>query len=72
MTHPHIVDIDQLVLIGLDRRRNAVLHTAIEAAVLHALGGSGIDMGQPTPGLGAPVAREVATSVVKAVDGAVR
>jgi hypothetical protein len=71
MTHPRFIDIDQLVLIGLDPRRGEVLHTAIETAIVRALDRSATDAVRPTPGVDAPVAREVAASVVKAVDNAV-
>ena len=66
MNRPLTIDIDRLVLSGVDVRRPGALR-AIESAVQRSLVESTIDPDVSRQIVDAPVARDVATSVIKAV-----
>jgi hypothetical protein len=60
----HVIEIDSLVLSGVDARRPGRMTALIEAAVARALSGT------PLPaGSGGPVPGQVADAVVRAVRG---
>jgi hypothetical protein len=72
MTSPLIVEIDRVVLVDIDPRRVGAVHASLEAAVQRALDASEVAPLRALGRVDAPVAREVATAVVRAVNGAGR
>lgn len=65
----HLIEIDNVVLTGVDGRRPGGLHSLIEAEVLRALGGSEWPAATGVPDSGARVAGEVARAVVQSLRG---
>ncbi len=65
----HIIDIDSIVLTGVDQRHLGNLSALIETEILRALGGAGLRTPTAIPNSEARVAGEVARTVVKSLRG---
>ena len=65
----HIIDIDSIVLSGIDQRHPRSLSALIEAEVRRALGGAGLRTPQGLANNEARVVGEVARTVVRSIQG---
>jgi hypothetical protein len=67
----HVIEIDRIILAGVDQRHPGQLTTLIEAEVLRVLGGVELPVSTGVPNTGTRVAGEVARAVVQSLQGGI-